>query len=86
MATAATAARERRRGPILVVDDDILFREFVVTVLTRAAYRTVDAVTGEEALDVVERRPPEAAVLDFTFLLRETEPAARDRVDNELGV
>ena len=55
-----------RRGfrPILVVDDDVLFRELVTTILTRAGYETVEAATGEEALDIAKRQRLDAVVLD----------------------
>jgi two-component system, OmpR family, response regulator len=59
----ASAARSRFR-PILVVDDDALFRELVVTILGRAGYRTVEAATGEDALELAERERPEVVVLD----------------------
>jgi DNA-binding response OmpR family regulator len=63
----AIAASTRDRapcGPILVVDDDKLFRELVTTTLNRAGYRAVEAATGEEALDLAERERPEVVVLD----------------------
>ena len=37
---------------ILVVEDEIAIREFVVINLKRAGYETVEAGTGEEALDI----------------------------------
>jgi two-component system OmpR family response regulator len=52
-------------GPILVVEDDPPFREVVVTILTRAGYDTVEAATGEAALDAAKRDRPEAVVLDI---------------------
>jgi DNA-binding response OmpR family regulator len=66
---AAVATDQVRRdrallGPILVVDDDDLFRELVTTILKRAGYRAVEAATGEEALEVAEREPPAVVVLD----------------------
>jgi DNA-binding response OmpR family regulator len=63
--SVAPAARYARFRPILVVDDDPLFRELVVTILGRAGYRTIEAATGEEALEVARREPPEAVVLDI---------------------
>jgi DNA-binding response OmpR family regulator len=64
VATAALTSDRARFGPILVVDDDALFRELVTTILKRAGYRAVEAATGEEALDSAEREPPEVVVLD----------------------
>ena len=61
----ASAARNRAcSSPILVVDDDPLFRELVVTILTRAGYRTVEAGTGEEGLELAARERPEVVILD----------------------
>jgi two-component system OmpR family response regulator len=67
VATVATVpvGRDRARsGPVLVVDDDALFRELVTTILKRAGYRAVEAATGEEALDAAERERPEVVLLD----------------------
>ena len=59
------AARDRGHlGPILVVDDDALFRQVISTILDRAGYETVEAATGEAALDAAKRDRPEAVVLD----------------------
>ena len=55
---------EPRAGPLLVVDDDATFREFVSTVVQEAGYRTVEAASGEEALDVARASEPSAIVLD----------------------
>jgi DNA-binding response OmpR family regulator len=50
--------------PVLVVDDDPLFRELIATILRRAGYRPVEAATGEEALVLAERERPTVVVLD----------------------
>jgi two-component system OmpR family response regulator len=61
----APPSRNRTRlRPILVVDDDALFREVVGTILGRAGYQTLEAATGEEALELAERKRPEVVVLD----------------------
>ena len=64
MASAVVQHDPARYGPILVVDDDALFREFATTILRRAGYRAIEAATGEEALDVAGRERPEVVVLD----------------------
>jgi DNA-binding response OmpR family regulator len=64
VATVPVRLDRARLGPILVVDDDALFRELVSTILRRAGYRAVEVATGEEALDAAEREPPEVVVLD----------------------
>jgi two-component system OmpR family response regulator len=61
---APDAPNRARLSPVLVVDDDPLFRELVVTILRRAGYRTVEAATGEEGLDLAKRQRPEVVVLD----------------------
>ena len=63
--TPATTGGRERVGPVLVVDDDDLFRDLVTTILVRAGYRAVGAATGEEALDVAERERAEVVVLDI---------------------
>jgi DNA-binding response OmpR family regulator len=64
VATSVVRHDRARFGPILVVDDDALFREFATTILKRAGYRAVEAATGEEALDLAGRERPEVVVLD----------------------
>jgi len=64
LAFAADTRDRAGLGPILVVDDDALFRELVTTILSRAGYRAVEAPTGEEALDLAGRERPEVVVLD----------------------
>jgi DNA-binding response OmpR family regulator len=49
---------------ILIVDDDATFRAFVATVLEQAGYRTIEAGTGEEALEAVRFERPHLLVLD----------------------
>jgi two-component system, OmpR family, response regulator len=63
--SVAPAARKATFRPILVVDDDALFRELVATILRRAGYRTREAASGEEALELAARERPEVVVLDI---------------------
>jgi DNA-binding response OmpR family regulator len=49
---------------VLVVDDDGLLRELVITILRRAGYQTSEAATGEEALELAKRERPDVVVLD----------------------
>jgi two-component system nitrate/nitrite response regulator NarL len=52
-------------GPILIVDDDELFRALVVTLLSRAGFPTTpEASTGEEALAAVRAERPALVLLD----------------------
>lgn len=52
------------RNTILVVDDDKGFRRFVTRLLDMAGYATVEAGTGEEAIDVAQRERPTLVLLD----------------------
>ena len=49
---------------ILIVDDDAALRAFVATVLEQAGYRTIEAGTGEDALEAVRAERPHLLVLD----------------------
>jgi len=50
---------------ILVVDDDAGFRALVASILQEAGYRTVEATSGEEALEAAGEEEPSAVVLDI---------------------
>jgi two-component system nitrate/nitrite response regulator NarL len=52
------------RGSILVVDDDDRFRQMMSTVLERAGYSTIEAATGEEAVEAAQRERPSLVLLD----------------------
>jgi DNA-binding NarL/FixJ family response regulator len=49
---------------ILTVDDDADFRAFISAVLDQAGYRTIEAATGEEAIEAVRSERPHLIVLD----------------------
>jgi DNA-binding response OmpR family regulator len=55
---------EKTSTPILIVDDDAALRAFVATVLEQAGYRTIEAGTGEDALEAVRAERPHLLVLD----------------------
>ena len=50
--------------PILVVDDDESFREFICALLDGAGYATVSARSGEDALAAARDAPPALVLLD----------------------
>ncbi len=54
-------------GPILVVDDDSNCRSLVSALLTRAGFSTVEAATGDEALEFARRARPSLVVLDINL-------------------
>jgi DNA-binding NarL/FixJ family response regulator len=51
-------------GPILIVDDDAVFRELVGTLLARIGHLTVEASSGEDALEQALAERPSLVVLD----------------------
>jgi DNA-binding NarL/FixJ family response regulator len=51
-------------GPILIVDEDPAFREFVASLLLRAGFKTVEATTGHEALATASRENPALVLLE----------------------
>ena len=54
-------------GRILIVDDDPSFRQLVAELLERAGYQTLEAGSGEEALDLARRGAPRFVVLDVNL-------------------
>jgi len=50
---------------ILVVDDDPEIQQLLGYVLRREGYETVEALSGEEALKIVQRSAPDLVVLDL---------------------
>ena len=48
----------------MIVDDDPLIRDVVRTVLEDGSYELEEAASGEEALRLAERRPPDVVLLD----------------------
>ena len=54
-------------GAILVVEDNAEFRHFVIELLERAGYETIEAETGEDALRAAARERPSLALLDVNL-------------------
>jgi two-component system cell cycle response regulator DivK len=52
---------------VLVVEDDTDNRRIVVKVLTVDGYDVVEAVDGEEALDMVGRKRPDLILMDLAL-------------------
>lgn len=62
---ALSSARGATRRPrVLIVDDDPLIRGVVRAVLEDASYDLDEAASGEEALKVAARQPPDVVLLD----------------------
>jgi len=60
---AQSTPYQRSRQRLLVVDDDVLFRGFVVRALRREGYEVVDVGTAEQALRLLEEREPAFSLL-----------------------
>jgi DNA-binding response OmpR family regulator len=54
----------RTMSTVLVVDDEPIVRDVVVRYLERDGYRTLQAASGDQARDMLEREPPSLVVLD----------------------
>lgn len=53
------------RGRILVVDDDLDFRESVATYLRAQGFQVTEASDGAEGLELARRHPPDLVLLDI---------------------
>jgi two-component system, response regulator PdtaR len=77
----STASRTQARRPdrILVIEDDLLIATQVEITLTEAGFEVVGvAPTGEEALELAAKDPPDLAVVDIRLA------GDRDGVDTAL--
>ncbi len=62
---AISAGRGASHRPrVMIVDDDPLIRDVVRAVLEDGSYELEEAASGEEALRLAERRPPDVVLLD----------------------
>ncbi|MFU8855778.1 MAG: response regulator [Deferrisomatales bacterium] len=52
---------------VLVVEDNEDNRALVVKVLTRQGYRVLEALSGEEALDLAAREHPDLVLMDLNL-------------------
>ena len=50
---------------VMVVEDDPGARKYIRIVLQKAGYPVMEAATGEEALDLMDERPPRIVLLDI---------------------
>lgn len=55
----------RGRKKILVVDDDVVFRELLTWGLKSAGYDALGADNGREAVPVIEKGTPDVIILDL---------------------
>jgi diguanylate cyclase (GGDEF)-like protein/PAS domain S-box-containing protein len=62
---AAGVAPAPRRATILIVDDHVLNREFLMTLLGYGGHRLIEAGNGIEALKVVQRERPDLVISDI---------------------
>jgi CheY-like chemotaxis protein len=70
---------------VLIVDDDPLIRNVVRAVLEDGSYDLDEAASGEEALQVASRRPPDVVLLDVMMPgMDGFEVASRIKADDQL--
>lgn len=56
------------RAKVLVVEDNEDNRALLVKVLSRQGYEVVEATSGEEALEIAERLPPDLVLMDLNLV------------------
>jgi CheY-like chemotaxis protein len=52
-------------GPILVVDDEPVIRDLIVSILEDEGYDVLEAPTGLRALELVQHTPPALILMDI---------------------
>ena len=50
---------------VLVVEDELSIRKFIVINLKREGYRVLEAETGEKALEIIREQKPDVVILDL---------------------
>src|SRR5579871_5120151 len=50
---------------VLLIEDEAPMRKFLRSFLTGAGYRLIEAVTGQEALQLAAHHPPDVVILDL---------------------
>jgi CheY-like chemotaxis protein len=55
----------RKRAKVLVVEDDAMNLELIHEVLAYAGYEIIEAATGPQALEAVERERPDLVLMDI---------------------
>src|SRR5262245_17470398 len=63
----AAANGATRPSHVLVVDDHDMVRQFIADVLQAAGHRVTLAVSGEEALSVARKDPPDVLLTDLSM-------------------
>ncbi|MCW2285895.1 PAS domain S-box-containing protein [Rhodoblastus acidophilus] len=62
---AIADAAEQRSGAVLVIEDNQILRLAIETILRESGYQTFAAASGEEAIDLAQRRQVDAIVTDY---------------------
>jgi CheY-like chemotaxis protein len=53
----------RRR--VLIIDDDIIFRQAIAKLLERTGYEVLQAANGDDGIDAFTRHPADVAIVDI---------------------
>ena len=53
----------RRR--VLIIDDDIIFRQAIAKLLERSGYEVLQAANGDDGIDAFTRNPADVAIVDI---------------------
>lgn len=61
---------------ILVVDDDVEIQQLLGYVLRREGHDIVEAISGEDALKLVQRTTPDLVILDLMLPASTASPSA----------
>lgn len=64
-ASGATEGHTAAGLRLLAVDDDVVLRTLTVTILSRMGYAITEAADGREALQLIDREPPDLVILDL---------------------
>lgn len=72
-------------GRVLVVDDDLMFQEFVREELGRLGHEAVAAANGLEAVEAIRKEPPDLILLDLRMPLMDGIDALRALREERCG-
>jgi DNA-binding response OmpR family regulator len=70
---------DKQRPQILVVEDESMIAELLIDALTDAGFRIIGPASRvKDALELIEKEPPDLALLDVTLGRERSYPVARE--------